>query len=155
MTFDELWKQINETSGTAELQEFVASGGDLNAGDPKSGWTLLHVATEHQNIGLIQALVNSGADLNAKDHQGWTPLHLAVDIDIDSVVQSGDGSDKVDFPTTRALLSLGADATMQDVKGQTARDVAAGYSTMLALRFDRLTAGGADRPQAAGRLPKR
>ena len=54
------------------------------------------------------------ADLNAQaTYNGMTPLHLAVDIDMDSVSQASDTEqefrDKLTFSTTRLLLSLGAD----------------------------------------------
>ena len=139
MQFDELWKQIDETCGIAELQRFLAAGGNVDQRHPKSGWTLLHAASEVQNIELIQALIAAGANLNCKNHQGWTPLHLAVDADIDSVIQSGSDSREITFSVTRVLLSHGADVTIQDTNGQTPRDVAATYGADLARSLDSLS----------------
>jgi ankyrin repeat protein len=138
MQFDELWRRIDGTRGIAELRQFVMSGGNVDQRHSMSGWTLLHVASEYQNLALIQALIAGGANINSQNHHGWTPLHLAVDADIDSVIQSGDGSGEITFLATRALLSHGADVTIQDAKGKTPRDVAAAYSADLALRFDSL-----------------
>jgi ankyrin repeat protein len=117
-------------NGVDELNEYLASGGDINAVTPVSGWSLLHCAVENQNLELIQLLAKYGANLNAKDIYGTTPLHLAVDIDIDGAVQNGEN---VSFETTQLLLSLGADEFARDKKGRTPRDWANRSSQILAL----------------------
>ena len=88
---------------------------------------------------MIEALAKAGADLNVRNHQGWTPLHLAVDIDIDSVSQSRGDMDHLPFQTVRLLLSLGADPTVRDERGKTPRDVAAAYGNNVARQYDCLT----------------
>ena len=37
----------------------------------------LHVAAKHGHAGVSAALINAGADVNCRDRNGWTPLHLA------------------------------------------------------------------------------
>ena len=139
MRFKNLWRQINEKRGVSDFYRYLAAGGDVNTAHPESGWTLLHNAAELGNLSLIEALVKSGANLNARNHQGWTPLHLAVDAQIDVVCQSSKRLGDVKFPTVRLLLSLGADPAIRDELGKTPRDVAAAYGFDVAPHFDRLT----------------
>ncbi|KAK1139469.1 M-phase phosphoprotein 8 [Aspergillus melleus] len=42
------------------------------------GRTLLHQAVLHDNVGMISALLEHGANVMAQDGDGFTPLHLAV-----------------------------------------------------------------------------
>lgn len=57
--------------------------------------------------------------------------------DIDSVVQANGSEFR--FETTRLLLSLGADPTVRDGRGRTARAVAVAYGGRILDQFDRLT----------------
>jgi len=142
-------------SAFERLGAYLAEGGDVNAPDPVSGWTLLHKSCEHQNYRLIQALAEVGADLNAQEpYTGWTPLHVAVDIDIDGVLQATRNEEEfrreLTFSTTALLLSLGADANVRNHKGEMPRDIASHYGADALQRYDGLTSAAPDRP--AGRL---
>jgi ankyrin repeat protein len=91
---------------------------DVNArigGGNLKGWTALHMATEGD---VVQALSNAGANLNATDEYGWTPLHWAA--------RNGHTG------AVRALLDARADVNAQIsgdgfFKGWTALDVANEY----------------------------
>ena len=135
MTADDLAQLIFAGRGAAELPTFLAEGGDVNALVARSGMRMLHSACEHMNFDAIRALVSAGADLNAKDAHGAAPLHAAVDIDIDSVIQAN--GREIRFETTRLLLSLGADLNVQDGQGQTPRQWAADYGNFALEQFDR------------------
>ena len=137
--FEQLFRQTAHERAVSWLSRYLAAGGDVNSAHANSGWTLLHAASENQNLTMIEALAKAGADLNVRNHQGWTPLHLAVDIDIDSVSQSRGDMDHLPFQTVRLLLSLGADPTVRDERGKTPRDVAAAYGNNVAHQYDRLT----------------
>jgi ankyrin repeat protein len=52
-------------------------GGDLNAVDGE-GSTPLHIAVANGNLGVVQTLIASGAALDVKDHEHWTPLLKAL-----------------------------------------------------------------------------
>ncbi|OUM58783.1 hypothetical protein PIROE2DRAFT_24404, partial [Piromyces sp. E2] len=39
--------------------------------------TPLHIACEHGNYDIVQILLYNNAKINYRNHQGWTPLHLA------------------------------------------------------------------------------
>jgi uncharacterized protein len=139
MTVEDLGELIFNRRGASELPAFLAAGGDVNAIESRSGMPLLHFACEHMNFDAIRALVKAGADLNAKDSFGQATLHIAVDIDIDSVVQAN-GS-VMSFETTRLLLSLGADPNIRDSQGETPRDWAEKYGANALEQYDRRTSG--------------
>jgi len=61
-------------------------------------------------LDVARLLLDRGADINAKNKNGWTPLHLAA----------RDGHVYV----ARLLLERGADAGVRDNKGRTPLDVA-------------------------------
>jgi ankyrin repeat protein len=77
--------------------------------------------------------------LNAQDSFGQTALHIAVDIDIDSVVQANGPLADMQFETARLMLALGANPDICDNHGRTPRDVAAFYGMNVLDKFDRET----------------
>ena len=60
---------------------------------------------------IVTLLVNRGADVNARQHGGWTPLHAAA--------FNGD------LPMTEYLVAHGADASVKSDDGKTPLDAAA------------------------------
>ena len=53
----------------------IASGGDVNA---TLNQTPLMIVSGLGYIGLVQAFIDAGADVNASTRTGWTPLTYAV-----------------------------------------------------------------------------
>jgi ankyrin repeat protein len=49
------------------------------APDQAGGFTALHLAAYRGNVGLIRVLVKSGGDLEARNADGRTPLHVALE----------------------------------------------------------------------------
>ncbi|KAL1680354.1 hypothetical protein EV122DRAFT_262382 [Schizophyllum commune] len=76
-----------------------------------SGQTLLHLAAFLKYAGLVQFLVDHGADIDARDRNGYTSLHVAALV----------GSKEV----AACLLNAGADREIVNALGKTAEEVAA------------------------------
>lgn len=109
---------------------------DVNAPCADGGWTALHLMVEHYAIESIRFLLENGANPNQKDESGWTPLHLALDVEIDSFSQiwpmladttgrleaSQDQREPRDDITT-LLLRYGADPNAETAKGQRPLDL--------------------------------
>ena len=60
------------------IKQHIATGADVNARDGFDGMTALHNAVWGNKREIIELLVASGADVDAKDDRGWTTLHEAV-----------------------------------------------------------------------------
>ena len=67
---------------------------------------MLHYAAASGNAVEVRLLVDRGADVNAQDANGWSPLHFAAQ------ASSGECTD--------VLLRAGANATLKDSHGNTA-----------------------------------
>ena len=93
------------------------------------GWTPLHGAAETYENGKLEALIQSGADVNARADDGQTPLHVAAE----------HGS----YGGIRILLKNKANPNIKDKKGRMPIQLALGYESAAA---DDLLAGGADIP---------
>ena len=76
----DLWSAA-KSGNTKVIEELVASGHDLNAnkgGFVREGFTPLHLAVLHKRTEAMQFLVKLGADVNAKNKDGETPLWIAI-----------------------------------------------------------------------------
>lgn len=120
-----------KSDNVQELRLAIADGAKVNDRDDE-GWSVLHQATiskrkfkirpgviqgrgtllvrSNDADGVFQELIQQGADLNAKDGRGNTPLHLAA------------GNGLVDVG--RALIEAGADLSVSNANGATAHDYA-------------------------------
>ena len=77
------------------------------AGDPPTlGTTELHAAAGASGVVEVEVLLKAGADVNAKDKDGDTPLHAAA----------GDNSSPA---VLEVLLKAGADVNAKDADGNT------------------------------------
>jgi ankyrin repeat protein len=142
MTFEDVVEHCYEQLRICDIESYLDHGNDINFQDPRpgpgfprKGWTLLHYAASNgQHRGRIEYLAEKGADLNIVDSAGCTALHLAVDHDF--VVATQDGHMPNDLPTAEILLKLGADDSIRDNEGRTARDILDRFG--VAAVFDRV-----------------
>jgi Notch 1 len=77
-----------EDDGTAAvIADLVAQGAKLNATMDKTGETSLHLAARYARADAAKRLLDAGADANAQDNTGRTPLHAAIAADAMGVFQ--------------------------------------------------------------------
>lgn len=75
------------TANEKILDLLFANGADINRKYFSNGDTLLHRTIAHTDPslykgffkGLFQFLIRKGADVNARNNDGYGPLHMAVD----------------------------------------------------------------------------
>lgn len=131
---------FNSSAGSClvEIRYFVENGGNLSIKDEKSGWTLLHFCAECQQPEVMNYLIDSGANVNIQDSQGWAPLHLSIDSEIDGAIQS---ETEIHFVLTKMLINRGANLDLKTNEGETPRDIAKAYGVEILNKFDNLVIG--------------
>lgn len=133
-----------------EIQLYIESKPDFEqrcAGDSpwhkSTGMTLLHIAALNGDTSTIHLLADSGADINALDISGQTPLHYAIDFDF--VVATQDDNMPTELPTVLAVLQHNADDTIRNSDGETAIDTLADFAEIPPLYQDTVNLAAATR----------
>ena len=141
----EFLKAVDERDGAKATQLLERPGSTvINTRDIRSGETALHKVVARRDQAWLGFLLKKGADPNARDKDGVTPLMLstsyrntdaaevllAVGADVNQPNNSGEtplirAVQLRDLPMVRLLLKNGANADITDnVAGQSARDYA-------------------------------
>lgn len=117
----------------ASVQSKPASDCYVDAQD-RIGNTALHYAAALGRTHTLEALLAAGAAVNAVNHEGCTPLHMAVSGPCCCTPACS--------ATVQLLLAAGADVTLPDVRGRAALHLSAMLVDLGALQ--QLLAAGAD-----------
>lgn len=108
-------------AGTQMVKSLLSGGAKATARTRQGGNTPLHYAVDGRCVATVQALIDSGADVNAVNGSGLTPLHKAASVPgLEEVVKAllGGGADpnkKTSIGTVtaaRAMTSLKASRTL-------------------------------------------
>eukprot|EP00903_Cladosiphon_okamuranus_P018105 g16662.t1 len=120
------------------VETLVAAGADLHLGFFSNGWTPLHSTAAWGNEKMVAKLLSLGADKNARDDEGNTPLMTAVE------AGGGVAEARGQLAVVKTLLAAGADFSMHNTnEGCTALHFAAyfGHGDIVAI----LLSSGADK----------
>jgi ankyrin repeat protein len=124
-----------------KLKELLMSDPSLIRTVDKYGFTALHGAAGEDNTKVVDFLLSAGASINAKNHEGVSPLHVAVNpemaaflvkrgADINLPDANGDtplhtfAAEAQGLEVMRVLLSAGAKPDVKNNHGQTPTDIA-------------------------------
>lgn len=64
------------------LSKLLSEGASVNNKNAMNGWTPLHWACKRNHIGVVQQLLNEGADKSIKNNDGHIPVQLSSHQDI-------------------------------------------------------------------------
>jgi ankyrin repeat protein len=139
-----------------KVTEMLADGSPnlINTRDITSGVTALHIVTLRRDLTWMEFLIAKGANVNARDAKGVTPLVAASNMNflegVELLIKSGAKVDESNnsgetplitavhnrnVPLMKLLLQAGANPDRADNSGRSARDYAklAGTPTLLSV----------------------
>ncbi|KAM3410269.1 hypothetical protein ACQJBY_002464 [Aegilops geniculata] len=110
-------KKEHEKEGRELVRILLAVGADPTAQDDPHCRTALHTAAMINDAELVKIILDAGVDVNIRNAQNTTPLHVALNRGANSCVG--------------LLLAAGADCNLQDDDGDNSFHIAADASKMI------------------------
>ena len=124
-----------------KIKSMVSTSPEIVTSSDESGFTALHFIAGEEHAEVAIFLIANGADVNAKNDEGITPLHLAawphmaellVSQGADLNIRDKAGrtplivhaAESDDCDVMEALLRIGADPDASDIDGNTALTIA-------------------------------
>src|SRR5215475_678312 len=144
----------------SEIERQIAASPEVVNGKDAGGSTALHHAAGYGPVGNLQLLIDKGADVNAKNRRGSTPLHWAIHDEAKVRLLLSKGANVnakqaqgraplylaamlgKSVPTMRLLFTRGADPNLASANGQTPLMMAAARGDVEGMRL--LIERGAD-----------
>lgn len=140
-TFSDLY-QAAEIGDLAQVKEILTAQPALIGEKDEYEFSIMHAAALAEDPAMITYLAGLGADVNAKNDEGMTPLHLVLypevaetllklgaDVNAKSIddetplhIQVAEGEQQYDM--VKLLLQHGASKTAKDVNGERPYDIA-------------------------------
>lgn len=153
----------SELSNRSTVVELLAKGAQVNISNKVSGETALHLAARYRRTDRASELLKGGADVNARDSNGRTPMHASIAADTQGVfellanhrstdinAQSNDGTTPLILAVrvgtnyfVDKLLTYECDINKSDAEGKTAVHWAAATNNVNAIK--KLLDNGANR----------